>query len=528
MRVLTAATMKQVDRRAIDEIGIPSLVLMENAAIGVADALAELFPEAEDVAIFCGPGNNGGDGLALARLLDARGYRCRTYLVLWRSEPAGDAAVQLRILENAGLPVERLGQDSDVQSVVAACHDVDLFVDALFGTGVRRPLEGHFVELTHFFSRSKTPCLAVDLASGLDGSQGEPIGPHARATATVTFAAPKVAHILPPAAAAAGELVVTDLGIPPFLVDEAPAHGVGGGDVRLHVLTEEEMAATLLPRPAASHKGTYGHALLVGGSVGKAGAVVLAARAAVRSGAGLVTAMVPEPIVGIVDNGSVESMTTPLTGPVLGGDAVDAVIWAAAGKGAVGIGPGLGMQDLTSKVVRRLVRHIEAPLVVDADALNAFAERLDEIAARAADTDKGPVVLTPHPGEMARLLGTTPAEIQENRLEAARRAAVESGAVVVLKGHLSVVAAPPDEDGVCDLWLNPTGNTGLASGGSGDVLTGLLTGLLAQGYAAVAAARLGVFLHGLAADLAVGDAPEALAASDVAATLGEAFAQLRA
>lgn len=510
MRVLTADEMRRVDLRAIDEIGIPSMVLMENAAIGIADALAEVFPKAESAAIFCGPGNNGGDGLALARLLDARGYRVRTFLVLRSSEPKGDAAAQLRILENAAFDVERLLPDSDLLEAELACAQADLVVDALFGTGLTRPLQEHFADLVAIFNRSPTPCLAVDLPSGLDGSRGETTGPYAPADLTVTFAAPKVAHILAPAAEAMGTLVVTDLGIPPFLVDEAPGE--------LHVLTEEEMAASLLPRATAGHKGTFGHTLLVGGSVGKAGAMVLAATAAVRSGSGLVTVAVPDPLANVVDGGSLESMTLPMPGEVLDQDNVGHVLENAADKDAVGLGPGLGLDPSTVGAVRRLVLEIPVPLVLDADGLNAFAGDLAALAQR-----QGPTILTPHPGEMARLLGITSAEVQSDRLGVARRAAAESGAIVILKGQGTVIAGPTGE-----LWINPTGNDGMATGGSGDVLTGLVAGLLAQGYDMMIAAQLGAYLHGLAGDLVVGDAPEALRAGDLVEALPAAFAQVRA
>ncbi len=522
MRILTAEEMQAVDRRAIEEIGIPSLVLMENASIGVADAIAESFAGARTVAILCGPGNNGGDGLALARLLDARGYRLHVLLVIRSSPPRGDAAVQLEILRRSGIAVETVGSGADLAPVVATCGRCDLVVDALFGTGLTRPLAGHFGELVERLRGLAVPVLAVDLPSGLDGSRAEPPGPHLEAEMTVTFAAPKVAHVFSPAADAAGRLVVTDLGIPPWLVDEAP------GD--LHLLVGRELAACLAPRAQQAHKGDFGHALLVGGSPGKAGAVILAARAAVRGGAGLVTAAVPEPLLDVVDGGSLESMTLALAtgaGGALGAGAAEAVLAAAEGKAAAALGPGLGTAAETSAEVRRLARELALPVVLDADALNAFAGRLSELSGREEET-----VLTPHPGEMARLLGVTTGEVQADRVAAARRAAAESGAVVVLKGHRTLIADPgsrlPASGGTCAVWVNPTGNPGMASGGSGDVLTGLVAALLAQGYSALVAGQLGAYLHGLAGDLATETiAPEALRASDQIEHLGAAFNRLR-
>ncbi len=513
MRILTADEMRAVDRRAIEEIGIPSLVLMENASIGVADAISERFAGVETVAVFCGPGNNGGDGLALARHLDARGYRLRVLLVTGSSPPRGDAAVQLEILRRSGIEVETVDPDAELATLVASCGGCDLIVDALFGTGLTRPLAGHFGELVERLNDLGAPILAVDLPSGLDGSRAEPPGPHLSAEMTVTFAAPKVAHVFAPAAAAVGRLAVTDLGIPPFLVDQAP------GD--LHLLVGRELAASLPPRAPAAHKGDFGHTLLVGGSPGKAGAVILAARAAVRGGAGLVTAAVPEPLLATVDGGSLESMTLALpaaAGGVLSAGAVEAVAAAAEGKRSAGLGPGLGQSGETASAVRALARELPLPAVLDADALNALAGRLGDLAARQAET-----VLTPHPGEMARLLGIATAEVQADRVAAARRAAAESGAVVVLKGHRTLIADP---DGA--VYVNPTGNPGMASGGSGDVLTGLIAALLAQGYDALAAGQLGAYLHGLAGDLATEHiAPEALRAGDQIDYLPAAFDRLR-
>jgi NAD(P)H-hydrate epimerase len=334
-----------------------------------------------------------------------------------------------------------------------------------------------------------------------------------KADLTVTFAAPKIAHVLPPASEAVGELVVADLGIPPRLIEEIEE---AGG--RLDLLVEDELAGWLPPRERDAHKGDFGHVLIVAGSPGKSGAAILAARAAVRSGAGLVTAAVPEPILQTVDLGSIESMTVGLPAEGL----VEAVLAAARGKDVVGLGPGLGSTEPISAAVRRLVLAVELPLVLDADGVNAFAGRAGELAGR-----KAPTVLTPHPGELGRLLGISSQEVQADRLGAVRRAAKESQAIVVLKGGRTLIATP---DG--DASINPTGNPGMATGGSGDVLTGLVAGLIAQreayGLEILDAVRLAVYLHGLAGDLAVAETGEnALAAGDLLEFLPAAFGKLR-
>lgn len=515
MRILTAEAMREVDRAAIEDLGIPSLVLMENAAIGVVEALGKAFGEAESVAIFCGPGNNGGDGLAVARHLSVRGWDVRVFLVTGGRELSADAEVQLGICRKADLPVMEIGSADVLDAAFDAAAECDVVVDALFGTGLARPLEGLFAQVVDAINALPAPCVAVDLPSGLSASESQPIGPHVAADLTVTFAAPKVAHVFPPSADAVGEMVVTDLGIPPRLVDDVEEE-----DGDLHLLMSEELADLLPEREPGSHKGDYGHALIVAGSPGKAGAAILAARAAVRAGAGLVTVGVPEPILQTVDLGSIESMTLGL--PVgalgqIGDEAVGVVLDALEGKAVLALGPGLGQEPETVAAVRRIALECPLPVVIDADGLNAFAGRAGDLAARRVET-----VLTPHPGELGRLLGVSTAQIQEDRVAAARGAAEETGAIVVLKGHLSLIASGNA------VFVNPTGNPGMATGGSGDVLTGLIAGLIAQGLDALDATVLAVYLHGLAGDLAAGRLGEiALAAGDLIEILPAAFAALK-
>lgn len=520
MRIFTAEAMREVDRTAIEEVGLPSLVLMENAALGLVEAVAELFPDAVDVAVLCGPGNNGGDGLALARHLDCRGYRVHVFLVTGGKEPGGDAGVQLAVCRHHDIALTPVAGEGEVAAALEACVQADLVVDALFGTGLGRPLEGLFAELVEGLNDLPVPVLAVDLPSGLNGSKAEIFGPHVIADATVSFAAPKVAHVFPPTLEAVGELVVTDLGVPPALLDE-----VATGDGVLDLMLLEELAGLLPPRRPDSHKGTYGHVLVVAGAPGRSGAAVMTARGAVRGGAGLVTAAVPEPLLATVDGGSLESMTVPLAaGPEgeVAAAAVETLLAVARDKDVVALGPGLGQGEGTAEAIRDAVLRLPLPLVLDADGCNAFAGRLGALAERSAAT-----VLTPHPGELGRLLGVGGNEVQADRVAAVRRAARESGAVVVLKGFQTLIAAPTGDDRPATVSVCPLGNPGMATGGSGDVLTGLVAALLAQLGAAPSAARLGVYLHALAGDLAaaeVGEVP--LAAGDLLAALPVAFRRL--
>ncbi|MEO1087056.1 MAG: NAD(P)H-hydrate dehydratase, partial [Acidobacteriota bacterium] len=497
--------MAEVDRRAIDELGIPGAVLMEHAALGAVDAIGERFPGATRVAIYCGPGNNGGDGYAMARLLDARGYAVDIFRVGRR--PGGDALLQLEILERSGHEAVHIEDSASLDAALGRGAAADLAVDALFGAGLSRPLEGRPATLVQGLRKLPTPLLAVDLPSGLDASRSTPIGPFAAADLTVTFAAPKVAHVLAPACDAMGEVVLVDLGIPAMLVAEAPGSW--------HLLTREDAASLVIEGDASAHKGSFGHTLVIAGSRGMSGAAILAVRAAVRGGAGLTTAAVPRALVDVVEASSFESMTVGLGAPGLGGsehlgaDDVDRLLDAASGKASCVLGPGLGRAPSTGHAVRQLVERLETPLVLDADGLFALGTDVTALKARRA-----PAILTPHPGEMARLLGTDAAAVEADRPAAALELASRSGQIAVLKGRRTLVASPDGE-----LWINPTGNAGMATGGSGDVLAGLLGALLAQGYDASAAAGLGVYLHGLAGDLAAETSGRpALAAGDLIAS----------
>jgi NAD(P)H-hydrate epimerase len=509
VRVLTVAESRALDAHAIEALGIPPLVLMENAALGVADALAARFAAAERVAIVCGPGNNGADGLAVGRQLAARGYAVDLFLARFGRALSSDCAAQLAIAERLGLAPRELAP-GDLDALPSGLARSEVVIDALFGSGLTRPLAGEWARLVEALGAAARPVVAIDLPSGLDGDRAAPIGPAVRADLTVTFVAPKPAQLLDPACDLCGELVVADLGFP---VEE------GGGAGALHLLVPEELAAALSPRPAGAHKGSFGHLLLVAGSVGKAGAAVLAARAAVAAGAGLTTVALPAPLHAALADACPEAMTLPLPARdgALALAALEPLLAAAAGQSAVALGPGIGRAPETEELVRRLALALERPLLLDADGLNAFEGRIDELATRPA-----PTVLTPHPGELARLLGTDTAAIQSDRLAAARAAARRAGAVVALKGRGTIVAAPDGE-----AWINATGNPGMASGGSGDVLTGIAGARLAQGDEASFAAALSVHLHGAAGDLARARlGGPAVPASELIASFGAAYARL--
>ena len=484
MKLVTAAQMRELDRRTIEDLGVPSLVLMENAGRGAYQVLRREFPElGGPVVILSGRGNNGGDGFVVARYLINDGFPVSVFLLAARDQVRGDALVNLKILEALGVRVEEVQEEGRLNAVVHRMSRADLLVDALLGTGLNSPVRGLLAQLITKMNQVRPEVLAVDIPSGLSADTGEPLATAVKARGTVTFGFPKLGQIVPPGRDLVGRLWLVDIGIPPQFAQ----------DLATEISDATEMRALLPARPFGSNKGTFGHLVVVAGSVGKTGAATLSSEAGLKAGAGLVTAAVPSSLNDILEVKLTEAMTLPLPeaegARAIGFQALTPLKEFLAGKSAVALGPGLGAHPETQEAVRELVRHCLLPMVVDADGINALAGHL-EILRDAA----GPRILA-HPGEMAHLLGTTVKEVQSRRLDTAREVAAAHQAVVVLKGVQTLVADPQGR-----VSLNPTGNPVLASGGTGDVLTGLIGGFLAQGLSPWDAARLGVYLHGLAAD----------------------------
>jgi NAD(P)H-hydrate epimerase len=512
--VLTAEEMRRVDARAIAELGIPGATLMENAGRGAANALLAALPERGlqarglKVAIVCGRGGNGGDGFVVARRLKRAGARPDVLLVVPPDTLRGDAALKFSEMRRAGIAARVV---EDVANATPVLQRAAVVVDALLGTGARgapAPLIGALIEAINATGR---PVVALDVPSGLPADGGVPEGPVVRAWLTPTFAAPKLGLVVGAGAEASGRVVVVPIGVPDAEVAR---------DVRTFVLEPADVAPLFPRRPREVHKGTYGHLLVLAGSVGKTGAAALCARAALRAGVGLVTvgtAGSAQPTVAAL---SAEAMTEPLPetpARSLAMKAREPIVALAEPRTAVAVGPGLGLADETRALARVLVSTLPRPMVVDADALTALADHLDVL--RGAHAAR---VLTPHPGEMARLLGGAVADVQRDRVGVARGFASKHGVHLVLKGAGTLIASPDGR-----VVVNPTGNAGMASGGTGDVLTGILGALLARGIDAARAAPAAVYLHGLAGDVAaerVGE--EALIASDVIEALGEAFRRL--
>jgi ADP-dependent NAD(P)H-hydrate dehydratase / NAD(P)H-hydrate epimerase len=516
MRVLTSQQMREADRRTINDVGIPGIVLMENAGRQILSAMEAHIEglRGGSVAVLAGRGNNGGDGFVVARTLSQRNINATVFLFGRVGEVAGDARTNLNVLGQLGISVVEIADAQAWELHSGEALGADVIVDAIFGTGLRDPLSGLLETVAADVNASGKPVVAVDLPSGLSADSPEPPGPFIEATMTVTLAAPKLPLVLPPAEAGAGDLVIADIGIPHDVIDnlEGP---------RLALLTREDMRGLLEPRAQDSHKGDYGRVLIVAGSIGKTGAAFLAAMAALRSGAGLVTIATPRSCVPILAAMAPEFMTLPLDETPAGTvdfAAVDEVLGFPAD--VIAVGPGLGSGPGTSAFVHALVERSATTLVLDADALNAFADDPDRLAGK----EGVDIIVTPHPGEMARLIGMSTDEVQRSRLELARDFAASHGVTVILKGHRTIIATPEGS-----AYINLTGNPGMATAGTGDVLTGMVAAWAAQLLDAEAAAQLAVYLHGLAGDLAEADDSDvSLVASDVIARLGDAMAELTA
>lgn len=520
MEVLDAARMREADRVTIEELRTPGLVLMENAGLRAAEAIADEAPEVETSAILvlCGRGNNGGDGFVVARHLARLGAAPHVVLVGGTLEDLrGDARTMADAWVHGGGGFDEASDEAGWDDLEVLLGDVDIVVDALFGTGLSRPLEGLPARVVEDVNRFDSYVVSIDMPSGVLADASVPVGPAIEADLTVTFARPKPAHLLPPAEALSGDLVLVDIGIPDWAVERTAPD--------LHWVVAEDVAVLLPEREEDAHKGVFGHVLVVGGSVGKAGAPALTGAAALTSGAGLVTLAAPSSVRAEVASFAPELMSAALATSKAGGlgkGAAAAALELAAERDVLAVGPGLGQAAPTPAEVRDLVRRAEVPVVLDADGLNAFAGRSrPTLAKRKAEE----LVLTPHPGEAGRLYGVGAAEIQSDRLGWARRIARDAGAVCVLKGFRTIVADPEGR-----AFIHSTGNPGLASGGTGDVLTGIIAAFLAQGLEALDAVLVAVHLHGLAAEVAVEEtATEAtLTASSLIASLADAERRLAA
>lgn len=512
MKTVAAETMQELDRLTIEKHGVSGLELMERAGRGCAEIIHEryLTGAGRTVAVFAGKGNNGGDGYVIARILHELGWRVTLFLHASREEIHGDARVALDRLPDGVMCLD--GREGEPAELLARAGTPGLIVDALLGTGLKNQVAGVYAAAIGVINSSGRTVVAVDIPSGVDATTGRILGTAVRADLTVTFALAKLGHILYPGAEYTGELRVVDIGIPSELAAAAPS---------VEYLDRESATLLLRRRGPTCHKGDNGHSLIIAGSTGKSGAAAMTANSAMRSGAGLVTLAAPASIHPVLEAKTTEAMTVPLPDNGAGElslAALERILEILPGRDVVAIGPGLGMSESVRQLVGEVVAAVRVPLVMDADALNAVVGHLDGI--RSAPSPA--VIMTPHPGEMARLAAVSVAEVESDRLGTAARFAAGNGVYLILKGARSVIAAPDGR-----LAVNASGNPGMASGGMGDVLAGVVTALLAQGYEPFAACCLAVFCHGVAGDLVAAEKGEmGLVATDVQEKLPYAFKML--
>ena len=526
MKVVTAAEMRQIDQDTIEGIGIPGIVLMETAGSAIVRAIERHYPTCQRIGIFAGKGNNGGDGIVIARQLAHVGRDVRLFLVSPPDSFTGEAQLNLQIAKNLGLRIEEIltgiafesdtSRDSNTfLNHIAGC---ELLVDAILGTGLRGDVRDPIATVINAINRLPIPILSVDLPSGLDADTGHPLGTCVRADRTVTIGLPKRGLLMHPGAELAGKLEVVDIGFPEQVVDAQ--------DIKVNWTSATQAVQWMPPRPLSSHKGNYGRVLVVAGSIGMTGAAALASEAALRAGAGLVTLATPRHLNPILEGLLPEVMTLPLPetdAGSLAASATSAILeFAEKTKSILAIGPGLSQHPETVSFVHQLIREnqergLDLRMVIDADGLNALAQARETISLLDSEA-----VLTPHPGEMARLTNTAVSILKKDRIGTAQQFASKYGVTLVFKGAPTVTSDPNG-----NLWVNSTGNPGMATGGMGDVLTGIIAGLMAQGIPSESAAALGVYIHGLAGDIAAERlGMHGLTASDVLKAVPQAISSL--
>ena len=504
MKLCTAAQMRNLEEIAIKQYGIPGIVLMENAGRATVEAMVRRFGNPRDkvCAILVGPGNNGGDGLVIARHLHQLGGRPEVFLLVPGNKIKGDAATNLKIVRKLPIPIHRLCSTKDLAKAEGRFNAANLLVDSIFGTGLAREIGSPYLEVIARINRLACPKIAVDIPSGLHADSGRLLGECVQADLTVTFGLAKTGLVTGQSRRFVGVLETADIGIPPAAVAEAA--------IRVELL-DQQVGLWLPRRFSTAHKGTYGHLLVVAGSCGKTGAALLCGQGGLRAGTGLVTMAVPRDLNAIFEITLLEAMTValPSAAGCLSIDDYQDLLLAANGKQAMVLGPGLGQAPETGELIKKVYREIPLPMVVDADALNILAQEPAMLRKPA-----GPRILTPHPGEMARLTGLTMRDIQDARIQKAGKFAMANQVYLVLKGSGTVIAAPDGR-----IAVNPTGNPGMAAGGMGDVLAGVIGGFLAQGLTPWQAAGLGVYSHGLAGDRLAETTPAGYLASELAAEL---------
>lgn len=514
MKVANCSQMRNIDQTAIHDMGIPGIVLMENAALKVVEQIKAILGEVsyKSILVFCGKGNNGGDGFAIARHLYNMGANVLVVLIADRNEIKGDALTNLKIIEKLDIKVVQVQDESLLEEIAASLYLCDMVVDAIFGTGVKGTIDGVEADIIQLINYSGRYVLSVDIPSGINGDDGQVCGICVNADKTVTFALPKVGLLSYPAADYVGELIVADISIPNSIIEAQ--------NININIIEKEYVKDVIPMRKNDSNKGDYGKVFVIAGSTGMSGAAVLASLGALRSGAGLVTAGVPESLNDVMEIKLTEVMSFPLEDEgrgILAHSCIMQIFEKMDKMDVLVYGPGLSTDKNVEEILLDILKKSEIPIIIDADGINVLAKNINVL-----KECKCPVVVTPHPGEMSRLTGLDIGYIQTHRIEVASDFARQWNVIVVLKGASTIIAWPDGE-----VYINGTGNAGMATGGTGDVLSGVIASLIGQGLEADEAAVAGVYLHGTAGDLAAKDKGQhGLIATDIIEALPAVFLEL--
>jgi len=516
MLLVTPEQMSKIDKFSIEVLGIPGIVLMENAALKVVEEILKMLDgkvSGTKIVILAGKGNNGGDALAVARHLYNKGAKTSVFILSEKDKIRGDAAINLGILDKIGVQCKATIEPAMVETLKSELLEADLVVDGIFGTGINGEIVGLTAEIINIVNQFSKRIISIDIPSGVNGESGKVMGTCIRASRTVTFGLPKIGLVIHPGCEYTGELVIADIGFPSKAIEQI--------DINTYMLDEGIVSAVLPLRHKNTNKSDYGRVLIITGSTGMTGSGSLAAKSALRSGAGLVYLGVPETLVHLYGTGALEAITLPLEDCGVGSLSsicIEQIKKIICGKDVIAVGPGLSVNNDIFEVIEYIISTSEAPLVLDADALNAVSGDVSVLRKLKAEA-----VITPHPGEMSRLTGLSIKDIQENRIEVARDFARKWKVITVLKGSRTVIADP---DGT--VYINTTGNPGMATAGSGDVLTGIIAALIGQGIKPQSAAVAGVYIHGLAGDLAASESGElSLIAGDITNHLPDAFMRVK-
>ncbi len=512
MKLALSDEMNKIDEYIMNDIGIPGAVLMENAGGIVAQQICDDFDNLKNVLIISGVGNNGGDGFVIARRLHEKGVNVKVIVVGQPKEMQSDAQLYFQIIKTLGLPIYNINDAGAVSQLEKIIPVQDVVVDALFGTGLSKPIEGFYAMIVEVVNRLSKYIFAVDVPSGVDSNSGQILGVAIKANKTISFIYPKIGNIMYPAADCCGELLVKSIGVgTDFIPTET---------MKYNVITDDLARKLIPPRPKDSHKGTYGTACVIAGSSGMTGAAILTCKAALRCGLGLLKLYIPESLRHLITMSIPEAVIVPIEEMrrgVVSLSQIDYIVSNVGESSVVAVGPGCGVSGEMSEMIRRLITELDNPLIIDADGLNALAKNVDWL-----NEKKSQIILTPHPGEMARLLDTTIEEVMLNPIDTATSFAKKYGVIVVLKSSRTVIANPSGE-----VYVNVNGNTGMATGGTGDVLTGIITGFIAQGLSLYHAAILGVYIHGSAGDeMSVSKGEFGLVATDLVEGMPYAFRKL--